>query len=1569
MPLDVVGSRSAIVALQRAGGNQAVLHMLGMERKEVRPANDRAAEADAEDVAGRAALRLAEAGQGQSAPVTSDGRIGPGLSEALSPELGDVSGIRVHSGEASQSDAASISARAFSEGPDIHVGAGQLTDPNAGAHLLAHEATHAARHALASTGGTRVVHANPLSSATTDLLNRVNTLKNQAITQGTALKDKAIEKGTALKDKAIEKGTDVLDKAVGVGDRYLTPLTHSETIKAKGGTVEGYNEAERMGTVDPKEDANNRFRELRELLFREDLKGGHQLRPGTLELFNRITTRLAGGGVLMNMGTDELYAGTTLEQAITESFGNRRVNKYTEKYLLSMLHNNGVPSKAMQIADAAGWVTVPQKNAGVLVSLCYSLKADEIVGTYDDIAALVGEDKVPSDLQNLRNWHDHERFAGQSDEIKQGWLKRWDDEFVDSVKEGYQAKKAKEKLKDKKKNKTKNFLRAILRMLARVIDSEIKAGFPGEAREHILRKDSPFLTALAETDMSEQMRARVLHMIKEGDLSSTLSVPDEPLDYVPTPEEKEEFDREKREKGATTTANVRFLRAALLKFETDSTAKVPTKEGDEEKKEEKQEAFPSLEKFVMKMSNEDRAVFVASYMDRRRDQKAYLNPSTPASKVEELFRRTWEDKIRPALEAVLYEEKVNEVGELGKELGNATDPEQKKEKEKEKAKAEEKLHLKSKIVGIGSLLRVRGDPGPNYLALREVSKAELGTQLSTMTHGTRIWEIAQRMKGAELAQIRGDVPLLLTLRNVVKSDTSKDVSRANWDKFVTMLHLPDTLKFKRANKDQKPTLANVKVESLGPDKKAISEESTVGEAQQATIDALEFDPVYWVMHLRRYVKHDFPDKSEIYSIVSRAQSAAVRWVKSVSDHGDKHRRDPTEADFLKAIWFKMKPADKVRLEKNVPKAYNALANGVHLTADVRLRHARGWTLAGHQTSLNTEKSAVVMAFEDLSGEELLEQWSNVPQLRTMRNVSLETDVLLENLKSKGLDETDTEYQEVLAAKQSVQGMMASWWPSINRAKLDWLKENLAGTERIQIQGMLAAKLAGAMRGDPAFIKAAKEVGLDADAYDAERIMFGHAMNKQRQLNTGLQYGTDNWFKAFRSLAQTFTSPFAVVGFVKHHGDDTIDKSASQQRKAQANIYLAHIRNTQAELKGTRDSTSHKDMVERAKEIRRKGATKIEEAREELENRNEAFEESRKQLLKAVTRILKIIFVAVIGAATFGTGTVAAIAATILASIAREAAAAVAKWVILGDGFAQKDMAKAILVGAVKGGLRAATLEFLSLIEDAGTLTLTDDQTGANALNKAYGEVAVHQSVGAALRSGVVDLPANTLKQFLDQEKPFRNFGRNLDLFIANHAASIIARQVSFLGKGIVGESQTQIDRVLPQLSGSTTGNSLGDQAIQGGVNQARDQAIGQLGRAAMPFKQAKALLKKIVKKLWGKHEELYKKLKNGSELTVADRKDLEGKVREEKARNELDDKVRNELDEKVSKSLERRARKSLEDEDAGADLPTEEEMKRLDGYVDGLADGSMKVEDIPVEDKKLFGILFRFAEKKGIPVP
>lgn len=176
-PISAIASAHPVLELQRLAGNRAVSAGLdgagsmsralaGIDERSPAPAgpvvtpivsDDQAAELEADHVADATIDSLGNTAD--RAPAVHHGVLSPVLRAALASVAPDVSrraSPSVHTDESAGRATDAIGARAFSSGNSISVDPRELADHRESNRLLAHEATHVARH---GAGSDRLVHA------------------------------------------------------------------------------------------------------------------------------------------------------------------------------------------------------------------------------------------------------------------------------------------------------------------------------------------------------------------------------------------------------------------------------------------------------------------------------------------------------------------------------------------------------------------------------------------------------------------------------------------------------------------------------------------------------------------------------------------------------------------------------------------------------------------------------------------------------------------------------------------------------------------------------------------------------------------------------------------------------------------------------------------------------------------------------------------------------------------------------------------------------------------------------------------------------------------------------------------------------------------------------------------------------------------------------------------------------------------------------------------------------------------------------------------------------------------
>jgi hypothetical protein len=134
----------AALALQRLAGNRVVTSLVQASRNQHREEEADTAAAVAGATMGEEAANRAAAGLAGPGPR----HLPPSMQAALRPVVGDTTDITVDAGSGSARATDAIGARAFADGPSVHLHPAERSATDAGG-LVLHEAAHAALHAPA----------------------------------------------------------------------------------------------------------------------------------------------------------------------------------------------------------------------------------------------------------------------------------------------------------------------------------------------------------------------------------------------------------------------------------------------------------------------------------------------------------------------------------------------------------------------------------------------------------------------------------------------------------------------------------------------------------------------------------------------------------------------------------------------------------------------------------------------------------------------------------------------------------------------------------------------------------------------------------------------------------------------------------------------------------------------------------------------------------------------------------------------------------------------------------------------------------------------------------------------------------------------------------------------------------------------------------------------------------------------------------------------------------------------------------------------------------------------------
>jgi hypothetical protein len=576
--------------------------------------------------------------------------------------------------------------------------------------------------------------------------------------------------------------------------------------------------------------------------------------------------------------------------------------------------------------------------------------------------------------------------------------------------------------------------------------------------------------------------------------------------------------------------------------------------------------------------------------------------------------------------------------------------------------------------------------------------------------GKKVLELVTQLKGAEFAQVRQDQAL------VDKIKASVGVGTKEWQQISALLGVTDAV-------DDKALMAE------GADKKA-EDDATLRPKYWATLIDIEIQKAWF-----------FPDKDKILGQMHGAQKAALKSQTLL----DKQKQAPTDAsaapkpttgpkpltasDFLFQVYMELPANSIVWLQDSLPPVYDAITKGwkdpaTWITVDTRLNEAKGF-LGG----LGSTDSAIVASFEELDGQELLEEWSNINEFRAL---GTQVGELEEQYKAlQGAQPKDEGKLKELEAKIGVvRGKQGKFILSIREDRRAYLQSQMSNGEVVDTIKKLTDKLTGAAEKDPEFQKALEEAKLPNDAYMRERMKSLASLDEQRLKDSGIQFD--------------------------------LFSAKSQERKESANELVADHRMTEQKIDATGGDQK------KIEEVKNEGAEQIAKDREELERRTQAFDEMRDKAKEIAGAVIAILAAVIVTVATGGAG---AASLPILYQLLIAGGTAVVKeaanWAIEGDAYKKSDMAKEVILACLQVGI--------DKFGEAVSGALGASKYGPDALKEA---MSGHPYLGEALASQydeqvkkiVTGVPEDLARSFLTDEKPFANMGSTLQASLKSKLA-------------------------------------------------------------------------------------------------------------------------------------------------------------------------------------------------------
>jgi competence protein ComEA len=498
------------------------------------------------------------------------------------------------------------------------------------------------------------------------------------------------------------------------------------------------------------------------------------------------------------------------------------------------------------------------------------------------------------------------------------------------------------------------------------------------------------------------------------------------------------------------------------------------------------------------------------------------------------------------------------------------------------------------------------------------------------------------------------------------------------------------------------------------------------------------------------VDHIFDDnEDQVYKAILDAQTAAAK---------DPPGANMGEVRRIVAASGKLPPIPKWA------RVWDALNGGRVLTSTDRLVQAT--------EGAGTDDAGLTALIDDLSGADLLENWTNIADFRSRKRA-------LETAKTGG----DT--QAIELAERLLFQFILDVSPSV----LSRIRGDTSGDQQVDTLGKLRQKIRDASTSDPAFMAALSLDGLQVSDLDRERMEY---MQSVESMEVNRREGA--WYSG--TINDTFSSK----------GRQTDDAHGN---------YMGDLRSgIQGVQKG---QMTEADVVK-----------DVNESQAQFEDRIKAYKEMKSFAASIAAAIIGTIVAIITTVLTGGAaaGFWAAVLAGAAAGAAGAAAAALTKELIQGGNYSMLEEGTVEILlgaagGAIGGGVSSALSEVKMLANLAETLgdNVTSKMTWAGStISKSMG-TAVSASVPKLPESLLTNLLTEPLKQAALTEGFTRSGAKNITTTLSSNISQAVTKDVLVEGisKGLIQIKGGNIEAI----NGTATGHGL-----QKGMEGTLTAAIG-----------------------------------------------------------------------------------------------------------------------------------------------
>lgn len=489
--------------------------------------------------------------------------------------------------------------------------------------------------------------------------------------------------------------------------------------------------------------------------------------------------------------------------------------------------------------------------------------------------------------------------------------------------------------------------------------------------------------------------------------------------------------------------------------------------------------------------------------------------------------------------------------------------------------------------------------------------------------GKRAFALCRKLRGDEFAHVRSDAVLLAALE--------RQAGAKYWERIATMLGL-------RAGVADKAS-GDVDTDVLAAEH-GTAAKYELDTARQHAADEAELAPSHWSMVLTAALKEARQLRStEINSIVNRAWTAGSRRELLTRDgaiqlSGTKRLEPMTASDFMKAIHAGLTAGAREKLEQHGDRkllhARAALEHGTRVTADDQLADAQYRNKLKYTSGFHASYEAITLSFTDLAGKALLDEWSNIEELRA-----------LSARHGRAADPGE---------RQRLAELRRDFILDIRADRVTYLERTVPRAQVVEAIGAVRDKLQSAAASDPE-----AQVELARAGYQNDEL--GHLRTKNLSLFDA---------QKLRSTGAQYNTLLGTKKEVKLASKKLLGANAASAESKEAHAMLAG--ETRKAQQALRDGDDREDVVD-------EHAGAIEDAQADAERRGDKFDRMQKAYNKIVEGLAKALVYAAMAAAmatitalTGGVGGALAVGLITTKALVTAAVMASVKKALQGDAF-------------------------------------------------------------------------------------------------------------------------------------------------------------------------------------------------------------------------------------------------------------------------------------------------------------